>query len=483
MSCVHICSIKTSFSLVNILFFYSKIRISYHPESLLKVAARLGGDEYYRSLLSNIERESSLFQTVCAGLPVALATFSSTSKPDAVVARVGPTLALIRTLIKCLGVSAFNETHLQALWDALVVGRGDRVDGSDSGCCSDSVSTCALRDVAFSLFFDLINHVSNECVEFLFRRLSAVPPAWFATHTRLWNCVWYAFSAINMGSRAILYVHLSSADSATSKRGGFYDGVDDHQRGRADSDSVYFAAPTTLPPPAQPSSVAVAASFESALTSAAASAAALPVLNYSALRVCSTNGLLLGRNAGATWKLSSSSSPNSSSVSSATSSSASGGITVKGVDMLWNLALRHADALPSYVLDNLVSLLISLYTNHATLTTSATSATSASRTSAAAGAGVATHAARMLSLVDRLALTHSFLDIVLAGTGFEPAMFPDRLIAIQGRDRSYQTSFCLDVSILLFIACLGLPCGFSSAFAQKSRQLTRPVPMPPLIQS
>ncbi len=354
--------------------------------------------------------------------------------------RVGPSLALIRTLIKCPDVCAVHETHLQALWNALVVGREGRADDSGSGGDSDSESTRSLRDVAFSLFFDLISLVPNECVEFLFRRLSAVPPAWFATHTRLWNCVCNAFISTNMGSRALQYVHFSPADSAASKRGGFYDGVDDQQRGRADSDAVYFAAPTTLPPPSQPSSAAAAASFESALTSAAAAAAALPLLSWSCWRVGSTNGLLLGRDAAFP---SLSSLPNSSLTFSATSSSASGGIMVKGVDMLWNLALRHADALPSYVLDNLVSLLIALYTNHATLTASATDAASASRTNVAAGAGAAAAAAaaRMLSLVDRLALTHAFLDIVLAGTGFEPAMFPDRLNAMKGRDMSDQTLF------------------------------------------
>lgn len=319
-------------------------------------------------------------------------------------------MALIRMLLKCPGVCAVNETHLQALWDALVVRSNS---GGDSG--SDSDDTRSLRDVAFSLFFDLIGIVPNACVEFLFRLLAAVAPAWFATHTRLWSCVCHAFTSINMGSSAITHIYLSPAILPACKRGGFHDGSDNQQRGHTDADAVYFAAS----PPAKPLSTAAMTSFESAHASAVASATALPLLSWTGLRVGSTNGLLFGSGPGAAFP-SLSSAPSSSLTSSAARLlPSSGGVTVKGADVLWTLALRHADALPRLVLDDLVMLLIGLYTDQSTLSAkSPADAASASSTSVVLDAGAVVTSANALGLVDRLALTHSFLDIVLTGTIF-----------------------------------------------------------------
>ncbi len=380
----------------------------YHPESLLKVAVFHGGGQYYHALLHNLELEFGLLYSVCAGLPVALASITTSSslsssamRNTSVAVRVAPSLALIRMLLKCPGVCAVNEAHLQALWDALVV-------GSDT----DSDDARALRDVAFSLFFDLINIVPNSCVEFLFRRLAAVAPSWFATHTRLWNCVCHAFTSINMGSNAIGHIQLSPAIVPACKRGGFHDGAGNQQRGHTDADAVYFAAS----PPAKPLSTAAVISFESAHASAVAAATALPLLSWCGLRVCSTNGLLFGRGPGAVFP-SLSSALSSSLTSFATRLPSSGGVTVNGADVLWTLALRHADALPRLVLDDLVMLLIGLYTDHSTLAAkNPADAAGASSTSVALDAGAAVTSANALNLVDRLALTHSFLDIVLAGT-------------------------------------------------------------------
>ena len=393
-------------------FVLAHTSLWYHPESLLKVAVLHGGGQHYNSLLYNLEHEFGLLYSVCAGLPVALAsiaTFSSLSssatRNTSVAARVAPSLALIRMLLKCPGVCAVNEAHLQALWNALVA-------GSNRGGDTDSDDARALRDVAFSLFFDLINIVPNSCVEFLFRRLAAVAPSWFATHTRLWNCVCHAFTSINMGSSAIGHIHFSPSIVPACKRGGFHDGADNQQRGHTDADAVYFAAS----PPAKPLSTAAVISFESAHASAVAAATALPLLSWCGLRVCSTNGLLFGRGPGAVFP-SLSSALSSSLTSFATRLPSSGGVTVNGADVLWTLALRHADALPRLVLDDLVMLLIGLYTDHSTLAAkNPADAAGASSGSVALDAGAAVTSANALSLVDRLALTHSFLDIVLAGT-------------------------------------------------------------------